>query len=52
MKPSRRIATALPMLLLALPASGHDAGAVHDHGIGYFLLLVALVAGAAALRGR
>ena len=51
MQLSRRIAIALPMLLLALPASGHDTGTVHDHGLGYFLLLAGLVAGiAAALR--
>ena len=51
MKRSRRIAIALPMLLLALPASGHDTGVVHDHGVGYLLLLAMLVAGiAAALR--
>jgi len=46
--------TVIPLsaLLFALPASGHDTGTVHDHGIGYLLLLVALVAGAAALLRR
>lgn len=54
-KPVKRIhRTVIPLsaLLFALPASGHDTGTVHDHGIGYLLLLVALVAGAAVLRGR
>ena len=46
--------TVIPLsaLLFALPASGHDTGTVHDHGIGYLLLLVALVAGATALLRR
>ena len=52
MKFLRRIATALPMLLLALPASGHDTGTVHDHGLGYFLLLAGLVMGIAATLRR
>ena len=52
MKLSRRIATALPMLLFALPASGHDTGAIHDHGIGYLLLLAGLAVGIAAMLRR
>ena len=52
MKLSHRIAIALPMLLLALPASGHDTGALHDHGIGYLLLLAGLAAGAAVMLRR
>lgn len=52
MKLSHRIAIALPTLLFALPAFGHDTGTVHDHGIGYLLLLAMLVAGAAAVLRR
>lgn len=52
MKLSHRIAIALPALLFALPAFGHDTGTVHDHGIGYLLLLAILVAGAAAMLRR
>ena len=53
MKLIHRTVIPLSALLFALPAFGHDTGTVHDHGIGYLLLLLAaLVAGAAALRGR
>lgn len=52
MKLSHRIATALPALLFALPASGHDTGAVHDHGTGYLLMLAILVTGVAAMLRR
>ena len=52
MKLSHRIATALPMLLFTLPAFGHNTGAVHDHGIGYLLLLGVRVAGIAATLRR
>ena len=52
MKLSHRIAPALPMLLFALPASGHDTGAIHDHGIGYLLLLTGLAVGIAAMLRR
>ena len=52
MKLSRRIAATLPMLLLSLPAFGHDTGAVHDHGVGCFLLLAGLAMGMAARRRR
>ena len=45
MKLARRIAITLPALFLSLPASGHDTGAIHDHGIGHLLLLAVLVAG-------
>lgn len=48
MKLSHRIAIALPTLLFALPAFGHDTGSIHDHGIGYLLVLVILIAGIAA----
>lgn len=46
--------TVIPLsaLLFALPASGHDTGTVHDHGIGYLLLLAMLVVGTAALLRR
>lgn len=52
MKLSHRITIALPALLFALPASGHDTGAVHDHGIGYLLLLGVLVAGIVTMLRR
>ena len=53
MKLSHRIAIALPMLFLVLPASGHETGAVHDHGVNGLLLLAVLVSGmAAVLRAR
>ena len=47
-----RAVISLSALLFALPASGHDTGTFHDHGIGYLLLLVALVAGVAAMLRR
>ncbi len=52
MKLIHRTAIPLSALLFALPASGHDTGIVHDHGIGYLLLLAMLVAGIAARRHR
>ena len=52
MKLIYRTVIPLSALLFALPASGHDTGTVHDHGIGYLLLLVALVVGTAALLRR
>ncbi len=52
MKLSRRIATILPMLFFALPASGHDAGAAHGHGVGSLLLLTGLAVGIAAMLRR
>lgn len=52
MKLSHRIAIALPALLLVLPAFGHDAGTVHDHGLGYLLLSGVLAAGIAAMLRR
>ena len=48
MKLSFQIATALPVLLFALPALAHNAGAFHDHGIGYLLILAVLVLGVGA----
>lgn len=45
MKLSHRIATTLPSLFFALPAFGHNTGAVHDHGIGYLLALAVLIVG-------
>ena len=51
MKLIHRIVIPSSALLFALPASGHDTGAVHDHGITYLLLLAGLVIGiTAALR--
>ena len=50
MKLLYRMAMALPVLLFTLPAFGHNTGAFHDHGMGYLLLLVALIAGVMALR--
>ena len=52
MKLIHRTVIPLSTLLFALPASGHDTGIVHDHGIGYLLLLVVLVAGTAVLLRR
>ena len=49
MKLSHRIVIALPMLFLVLPASGHETGAVHDHGVSGLLLLAVLVSGMAAV---
>lgn len=47
-----RTVVPLSALLFALPAFGHDTGTAHDHGIGYLLLLVVLVAGTTALLRR
>ena len=52
MKLIHRTVIALSTLLFALPASGHGTGTVHDHGVGYLLLLAVLLAGIAAVQRR
>ncbi len=43
-----RITSVLFALSAALPAYGHDTGGVHDHGLGWLLLLMAVIPGIAA----
>ena len=52
MKFLSRTASVLPVLFLALPASGHEAGTVHDLGVSYFLLLAVLGSGIATMLRR
>ncbi len=52
MKLIHRTVIPLSALLFALPASGHGTGTVHDHGVGYLLLLAGLALGIAATLRR